>query len=77
MSDVYDLPQVKARGMRASVEHPSAGTIEMPGVPMHFSRTPAEIRAHPPELGEHVDEVLAELGYDDETIARLREDGVV
>ena len=77
MADVYDLPQVNARGMRASVEHPSAGTIEMPGVPMHFSRTPAEIRAHPPELGEHVDEVLAELGYDDETIARLREDGVV
>jgi crotonobetainyl-CoA:carnitine CoA-transferase CaiB-like acyl-CoA transferase len=77
MSDVYDLPQVKARGMRASVEHPNAGTIEMPGVPMHFSRTPAEIRAHPPELGEHVDEVLAELGYDEETVARLREEGVV
>ena len=77
MSDVYDLPQVRARGMRASVEHPSAGTIEMPGVPMHFSRTPAEIRAHPPELGEHVDEVLAELGYDEETVARLREEDVV
>ena len=77
MADVYDLPQVKARGMRASVEHPSAGTIEMPGVPMHFSRTPAEIRRHPPELGEHTEAVLAELGYDEEAVARLHEDGVV
>jgi crotonobetainyl-CoA:carnitine CoA-transferase CaiB-like acyl-CoA transferase len=77
MSDVYDHPQVRARGMRASVEHPSAGTIEMPGVPMHFSRTPAEIRTHPPELGEHTREVLAELGYDEEAVARLHEEGVV
>jgi crotonobetainyl-CoA:carnitine CoA-transferase CaiB-like acyl-CoA transferase len=77
MAAVYDHPQVLARGMRASVEHPSAGTIEMPGVPMHFSRTPAEIRTHPPELGEHTEAVLAELGYDAETVARLSEDGVV
>jgi crotonobetainyl-CoA:carnitine CoA-transferase CaiB-like acyl-CoA transferase len=77
MSDVYDHPQVLARGMRASVEHPSAGTIEMPGVPMHFSRTPAEVRTHPPELGEHTAEVLAEMGYDEERIARLREADVV
>jgi len=77
MADVYDHPQVQARGMCASVEHPSAGTIEMPGVPMQFSRTPAEVRTHPPELGEHTAEVLAELGYDEETVARLREDEVV
>ena len=77
MSDVYDHPQVLARGMRASVEHPSAGRIEMPGVPMQFSRTPAEVRSHPPELGEHTDEVLAELGYDEGTVARLREDGAI
>jgi CoA:oxalate CoA-transferase len=77
MSDVYDLPQVEARGMRTAVEHPSAGRVEMPGVPMHFSRTPAEVREHPPELGEHTEEVLSELGYDDERIARLREEDVV
>jgi crotonobetainyl-CoA:carnitine CoA-transferase CaiB-like acyl-CoA transferase len=31
----------------------------------------------PPELGEHTDEILGEIGRDEESIARLREDGVV
>ncbi|MFB6133706.1 MAG: CaiB/BaiF CoA transferase family protein, partial [Halanaeroarchaeum sp.] len=57
MDDVYEHPQVRARGMRASVEHPAIGTVEMPGVPMHFSRTPASVRSHPPELGEHTEAV--------------------
>jgi crotonobetainyl-CoA:carnitine CoA-transferase CaiB-like acyl-CoA transferase len=77
MDDVYTHPQVQAREMRASVEHPSVGTVEMPGVPMHFSRTPATVRSHPPELGEHTTEVLRGLGYDEGTIQQLIDDGVV
>lgn len=77
MDDVYDHPQVLARGMRASVEHPSAGNVEMPGVPMHFSQTPASVRSHPPELGEHTGDVLRELGYDDEAIEQFKADDIV
>ena len=77
MDDVYDHPQVLARGMRASVDHPSIGEVEMPGVPMHFSRTPASVRSHPPELGEHTREVLRELDYDEAAIDRFEADGIV
>jgi crotonobetainyl-CoA:carnitine CoA-transferase CaiB-like acyl-CoA transferase len=45
--------------------------------PFELSDTPAELRREPPGLGEHTDEVLAELGYDPEAIARLREGGAV
>jgi crotonobetainyl-CoA:carnitine CoA-transferase CaiB-like acyl-CoA transferase len=77
MEDVFEHPQVRARGMRATVDHPSGAEIEMPGVPMHFSETGAGVRRHPPGLGEHTDEILGELGRSPEEIERLREDGVV
>ena len=77
MEDVFAHPQIRARGMHQSVEHPTAGEVEMPGSPMHLSRTPTTIRRHPPLLGEHTAEVLAEHGYDAEAVASLYEDGVL
>jgi len=74
MEAVFDNPQVEARGMHRSIDHPTAGEVEMPGSPMHFSRTPTSVRQHPPRLGEHTDEVLREYGYADEDIERLREE---
>ncbi|MFB6192209.1 MAG: CaiB/BaiF CoA transferase family protein [Haloarculaceae archaeon] len=77
MADVFDDPQVRARGMRASVEHPTAGEVEMPGSPMHFSRTPTTIRRHPPLLGEHTRAVLEEAGYAPGEIDRLVDEDAV
>jgi CoA:oxalate CoA-transferase len=77
MADVFDDPQVRARGMRASVDHPTIGEVEMAGCPMQFSRTPATIRRHPPRLGEHTGAVLREYGYADEDVAALRESGAI
>jgi crotonobetainyl-CoA:carnitine CoA-transferase CaiB-like acyl-CoA transferase len=77
MADVFDAPQVQERGMHREVEHPTAGTVEMPGSPMHFSGTPTSIRHHPPLLGEHTRELLDEVGYDEETIRELVDDDAV
>lgn len=73
MAAVFDHEQVLARGMRASVDHPTIGDLELPGVPFHFSRTPAEIRRHPPLLGEHTEEVLQEFGFSTGEIHGLRD----
>ncbi|NHN61660.1 MULTISPECIES: CaiB/BaiF CoA-transferase family protein [Halorussus] len=71
MAEVFDSPQVEARGMRTSVDHPTAGEVKMPGSPMHFSRTPTDVRRHPPLLGEHTADVLGEFGYSTDEIERL------
>ncbi|HLF28828.1 MAG TPA: CaiB/BaiF CoA-transferase family protein [Anaerolineae bacterium] len=57
-------PHVRARGMVLEIEHP-AGPIKMLGSPLHLSDTPVTYRRHPPLLGEHTHEVLAEYGMRD------------
>jgi crotonobetainyl-CoA:carnitine CoA-transferase CaiB-like acyl-CoA transferase len=77
MAAVFDHPQVAARGMHRSVSHPTAGEVEMPGSPMNFAGLSVRIDRHPPQLGEHTDEVLGEFGYSEAEIDALRRDGVV
>lgn len=73
MANIFENPQVEARGMHQQVNHPSVGEIEMPGSPMHFSSTPTSIRHPPPQLGEHTEAILREFGYTDDDIESLRE----
>ena len=66
-----------ALDMRVEVEHPALGVLRQAGIPLRFERTPGAIRSAPPLLGQDTDAVLAELGYHDAAITRLRERRVV
>jgi crotonobetainyl-CoA:carnitine CoA-transferase CaiB-like acyl-CoA transferase len=58
-----DDPHVKARQMVVSFEHPVEGTTPVLGSPIKLSRTPPRVSSPPPLLGQHTDEVLAELAH--------------
>jgi crotonobetainyl-CoA:carnitine CoA-transferase CaiB-like acyl-CoA transferase len=74
--EVLADPQVHAGGGFVEVPGPD-GPTTMVNSPVDYGGTPAAPTSMPPEIGEHTDEVLAELGRDAAAIARLRADGVV
>jgi crotonobetainyl-CoA:carnitine CoA-transferase CaiB-like acyl-CoA transferase len=80
---VYSLDQALqdphnlARNMVIEVEHGEAGKIKQVGIGTKLSETPGAVRSTGPSVGQHTDDVLAELGHDGAAIAALRERGVV
>ncbi|TMH38606.1 MAG: CoA transferase [Betaproteobacteria bacterium] len=78
VAQVFQEPQVKARGVKIELEHPVAGKLPLVASPMRFSGTPLEHKLAPPVLGQHTDEILREvLSLSDGEIARLRAEGVI
>jgi len=77
VDEVVEDPQVRARGMITSVEHPTAGTVRAPGFPVKYSRSAARAPSPAPLLGQHNEEILSELGYTAEEIAAMRQSGVI
>ncbi|PND56465.1 formyl-CoA transferase [Mycobacterium sp. ENV421] len=76
--EVLDDPHVEAMGYLKRVPFPGASRpVPLIETPFRLSATPGSIRRRAPLLGEHTDEVLAEIGYDTSTIARLRQDGII
>jgi crotonobetainyl-CoA:carnitine CoA-transferase CaiB-like acyl-CoA transferase len=77
VKELFENEQVRHLGMSQPVKHPALGEIWLQSPPATLSRTPASVRTAAPDVGEHTDEILGELGYAGEQIIALRADGVV
>jgi formyl-CoA transferase len=78
VDQVFKAPQVLHREMLVEVEHPTAGTVSMAGIPVKFSATSPSIRLPPPTLGQHTEEVLTSwLGIKPEEIEELKKKSVI
>lgn len=67
IDQVFDHPQVKARGLWQNIPHPVAGSSPTTASPIRYSETPVQYKRHAPMLGEHTEEILREFG--------IRQDG--
>jgi formyl-CoA transferase len=77
VKEVFEDPQVRHLGLATKIRHPRLGEQEVQNLPVTLSRTPGAVRTPSPDLGQHTDEILGELGYSREDIAALRRDGAV
>lgn len=77
LDEMLDDPHQQERAMALDVDGGEAGTVRHVGVAPKLLGTPGEVRGMPAYLGQHTDEVLAELGESPESIAALKARGAV
>lgn len=77
VADMFEDPQFLARGMLQQALLPGGASFAIPGVVPKLSGTPGGTEWVGPALGEHTDEVLVQLGYSLDAVARLRGAGVI
>ena len=77
IKETFENEQVQHLGLATPVKHRELGEMRIQRPPATLSRTPASVRTAAPDIGEHTDEILGELGLSAEDIAGLRRDKVV
>lgn len=77
IDEVFSDPHVRHRQMVIEVDHPQYGKVKQIGFPVKLSDTPWKVRIPVALMGEHTGEVLSELGYSEDEINKLREEGVI
>lgn len=77
INEVFEDEQVQHLGMAAEIDTLPFGKTQMVAQPITLSRTNTSMAAHPPDRGEHTDEILADAGFDADTIADMRSRNVI
>jgi crotonobetainyl-CoA:carnitine CoA-transferase CaiB-like acyl-CoA transferase len=77
VAQVFDEPQVKAREMLRYALHPSGVDVPQVASPIRFGGSSLPLADAPPLLGQHSEDILAEIGYAPADVAALRRAGVI
>jgi crotonobetainyl-CoA:carnitine CoA-transferase CaiB-like acyl-CoA transferase len=77
IDQVFGLEQVRHLGLAQPMKSQERGDTEVLGQPILMSRSKASVRRPPPTLGQHTDEILAEIGYGAADVRKLKEDGAL
>ncbi|MFM8592770.1 MAG: CoA transferase, partial [Chloroflexota bacterium] len=76
-ADVEAHPQVVSMGLVEEIDHPTAGTLRVLRSPVRMNGEANVPLTAPPTLGQHTEEILRDLGYNDAEISAMRESGAV
>jgi CoA:oxalate CoA-transferase len=76
LKEAFEDPQILHEDLLLESPQPG-GAVKMVGFPLKMTQTPAELKSASPQLGQHTREVLAEMGYEDERIDRLLDNGAI
>lgn len=77
LRETFDDPQVQAQQMKIELDQGAYGRIPTTGFPVKMSEAPAAVHRPVPQLGEHTQEILRELGVDEGALEALRANGVI
>ncbi len=77
IAGTFSHPQAVARGVTTQVDHPRAGRITIAAPAVRYGEGKMQVTRPPPVLGQHTDEILAELGYDESKVQELRDAGAI
>jgi len=77
VKETFENEQVQHLGLATTVKHRELGEMRIQRPPVTLSRTPSSVRTAAPDIGEHTEEILGELGFSQADIDTLRRDKVV